>query len=56
MVSNYNILTEPDGTILKFTVYTGTLDDFGGKGHAANIVGTPPNGGKVRCRTLFVYG
>ncbi|KAJ8936754.1 hypothetical protein NQ314_012174 [Rhamnusium bicolor] len=32
------LLTEPDGTILKFAVYTGTLDDHGGKGHAANIM------------------
>lgn len=32
------VLTEPDGTILKFAVYTGQLDDFGGTGHAANVV------------------
>lgn len=32
------LLTEPDGMVQKFAVYTGTLDDFGGKGHAANIV------------------
>lgn len=32
------VLTEPDGTILNFDVYTGHLDDFGGKGHAANVV------------------
>lgn len=32
------LLTEPDGTILKFKVYNGVLDDYGGKGHAANIV------------------
>lgn len=32
------MLTEPDGIILKFAVYTGVLDDFGGTGHAANIV------------------
>lgn len=32
------LLTEPDGTVLKFSVYTGTLDDFGGKGHAAKVV------------------
>ncbi|XP_025830429.1 piggyBac transposable element-derived protein 4-like [Agrilus planipennis] len=32
------VLTEPDGTILKFAVYTGQLHDFGGKGHAANVV------------------
>lgn len=32
------LLTEPDGTVLKFAVYTGTLDDHGGKGHASNIV------------------
>ncbi|KAJ8938693.1 hypothetical protein NQ314_011372 [Rhamnusium bicolor] len=25
------IVTEPDGTIIKFAVYTGQLDDFGGK-------------------------
>ncbi|KAJ8953415.1 hypothetical protein NQ318_023532 [Aromia moschata] len=29
---------QPGGTVLKFAVYTGTLDDYGGKGHAANIV------------------
>lgn len=32
------LVTEPDGTMIKFAVYTGTLDDYGGKGHAANIV------------------
>ena len=32
------LLTEPDGTMLKASVYTGTLDGYGGKGHAANIV------------------
>lgn len=32
------LLTEPDGTVIKFAVYTGTLDNFGGKGHASNIV------------------
>lgn len=32
------VLTEPDGTILGFNVYTGQLGDFGGKGHAANVV------------------
>lgn len=32
------LLTEPDGIVLKFAVYTGTLDDYGGKGHAANVV------------------
>lgn len=32
------LLTEPDGTVCKFAIYTGTLDDHGGKGHATNIV------------------
>lgn len=32
------VLTEPDGVVLKFAVYTGQLDTFGGKGHAANVV------------------
>lgn len=32
------VLTEPDGTNLRFSVYTGQLDDLGGKGHAANVV------------------
>lgn len=32
------LLTEPDGTVLKFAVYTGTLDNFGGRGHATNVV------------------
>lgn len=32
------VLTKPDGTILKFSVYTGQLNDFGDKGHAANVV------------------
>jgi len=31
-------LTEPNGTIIKFAVYTGVLDDMGGKGYAANVV------------------
>jgi len=30
--------TEPNSLIIKFAVYTGILDDQGGKGHAANIV------------------
>lgn len=32
------LVTGPDSTVLKFCVYTGILDDYGGKGHAANIV------------------
>jgi len=32
------MLTEPSGLIVKFAVYTGILDDLGGKGHAANVV------------------
>jgi len=32
------MLTEPNGLIIKFAVYTGILDDLGGKGHAANVV------------------
>ncbi|XP_029340984.1 piggyBac transposable element-derived protein 4-like [Acyrthosiphon pisum] len=32
------MLTEPNGIILKFAVYTGATDDLGGKGHAANVV------------------
>ncbi|KAK9716803.1 Transposase IS4 [Popillia japonica] len=32
------LLTEPDGTMIKFAVYTGSLGDFGGKGHAANVI------------------
>jgi hypothetical protein len=32
------VLTEPDGTILKFAVYTRQLDDHGGKSHAANVI------------------
>lgn len=32
------MLTEPGGLTLKFAVYTGVLDDMGGKGHAANVV------------------
>lgn len=32
------MLTEPDGIILKFAVYTGALDILGGRGHATNVV------------------
>lgn len=32
------MLTEPSGIILKFSVYTGALDDQGGKGHASKVV------------------
>jgi hypothetical protein len=32
------LLTEPDGTVLKICVYTGQMDDLGGKGHASNVV------------------
>jgi hypothetical protein len=32
------LLTEPDGTILKVCVYTGQVDDLGGKGHAEKVV------------------
>lgn len=32
------MLTEAGGLTLKFAVYTGVLDDMGGKGHAANVV------------------
>jgi hypothetical protein len=39
---NYGVklymLTEPNGLIIKVAVYTGILDDLGGKGHAANVV------------------
>lgn len=31
-------LTEPDGLIIIFAVYTGILDDVSGKGHAVNLV------------------
>jgi len=31
------MLTEPKRLILKFTVYTGALDEIGGKGHATNV-------------------
>lgn len=31
-------LCDPHGLILKFFMYCGVLDDFGGKGHAANVV------------------
>lgn len=31
-------LTEPDGTVIKFSVYTGTLDEYGGRGHASKVV------------------
>lgn len=32
------MLTEPNGLILRFTVYTGQLDELGGKGHAEKVV------------------
>ena len=32
------MLTEPSGLILKSLVYTGTLDDCGGKGHTSKVV------------------
>lgn len=32
------ILTTPEGIILKFAIYTGMLDDIGGKGHAEKVV------------------
>lgn len=32
------MLTELAGLTIKFAVYTGVLDDMGGKGHAANVV------------------
>jgi len=32
------MITEPQGLILKFAVYTGALDEIGGKGHATNVV------------------
>jgi len=32
------MLTEPNGLIIKFAVYTGVLDDLGDKDHAANGV------------------
>jgi hypothetical protein len=32
------MLTEPNQMILRVLVYTGRLDDLGGKGHAANAV------------------
>ncbi|XP_047103881.1 piggyBac transposable element-derived protein 4-like [Schistocerca piceifrons] len=32
------ILTTPTGMVLKFAVYTGMLDDLGGRGHAQKIV------------------
>lgn len=32
------MLTEPNGIIIKFAVYTGVFDNLGGKGHAANVV------------------
>jgi hypothetical protein len=34
----FYMLTEPSGTIIKFLIYTGALGDFGGVGHAANVV------------------
>jgi hypothetical protein len=32
------MLTEPNGLIIKFAVYTDILDDLGGKGYAANVI------------------
>jgi hypothetical protein len=32
------MLTEPQGLILKFAVYTGALDEIGGKGHATKVM------------------
>lgn len=32
------MLTEPNGLILNFAVYTGQLDEMGGKGHAQKVV------------------
>ncbi|CAH2009346.1 unnamed protein product [Acanthoscelides obtectus] len=32
------MLTEPNGIVLKFLVYTGQLDDMGGKGHTTKVV------------------
>lgn len=32
------MLTEPDGLILRFLIYTGQLDIIGGKGHAQKVV------------------
>ena len=32
------MLTDPNGIILKFMVYTGSLDDCGGKGHTEKVV------------------
>jgi hypothetical protein len=32
------MLTEPNGIIIKFAVYTGASGDLGGKGHSANVV------------------
>jgi hypothetical protein len=34
----FYMLTEPSGIIIKFLIYTGALGDFGGVGHAANVV------------------
>ena len=32
------MLTDPKGMVLKFMVYSGTLGDFGGKGHTEKVV------------------
>ena len=32
------MLTEPNGLVFNFSVYTGQLDDMGGKGHAQKVV------------------
>lgn len=32
------MLTEPDGLVLNFLVYSGQLDELGGKGHAQKVV------------------
>lgn len=34
----FYMLTEPSGLILKFAIYTGSLGDFGGKGHVDKTV------------------
>lgn len=32
------MLTEPNGLILNFAIYTGSKDNLGGKGHASKVV------------------
>ncbi|KAJ8928937.1 hypothetical protein NQ314_018436 [Rhamnusium bicolor] len=32
------VLTEPDGLVLNMSVYTGSLDSAGGKGHTKKVV------------------